>query len=181
MFRYTLGSHAIVHLAVQRKYGGQGANHPRSFMSCSSLTNRRSVRQRRGPISEALEIFRCSGIHRAVKAAFRVGRAKNRRKLSDLQSSPPLSPVVEKLRGSLCRGHHRTAIARKATAAIIKNGRDRQVGRSIAEPCRSTSFCLCGFFFPASRRRICFERMDKAVRDSRNFLDRGLERGFVCL
>ena len=58
---------------------------------------------------------------------------------------------------------------------------DHMMASSIAEPCRSTRFCLCGFFFPASRRRIGFERMDKAVRDSRNFLDRGLERGFVCL
>ena len=37
IFRYTLRSHALVHLAVQRKHGEQEVNHPRSFVRRSAL------------------------------------------------------------------------------------------------------------------------------------------------
>src|SRR5437868_3424587 len=97
----------------------------------------------------------------------------------------PASLVSEERDCALCSGWlhlMRFCVAKnrfriKAEVSIT----DHIFASSITEPCRSTSFCLCGFFFPASRRRICFERMDKVVRDSRNFLDRGLERGFVGL
>jgi len=52
---------------------------------------------------------------------------------------------------------------------------------SIAEPCCGANFRFRGFFFPISRRRVRFERMQEAARNGLYFVDCGQECGFVCL
>jgi hypothetical protein len=48
-----------------------------------------------------------------------------------------------------------------------------------AESLSGSSLCLCGFFFSVLRRRIRFEGMEKTVRDTGYFIDRGQKRGLI--
>ena len=51
----------------------------------------------------------------------------------------------------------------------------------LAESSQRASFGLSGFFFTVFRRGRGFERIEKPPGDHRDFLDGGLERGFIGL
>lgn len=52
---------------------------------------------------------------------------------------------------------------------------------SSGEPFHGSSFGLCRFFLPVSRRRAGFKRPDKTRGDFGYVMDRSAERGFVGL
>src|SRR5258708_32111589 len=55
------------------------------------------------------------------------------------------------------------------------------IGYSSPESAGRASFRLCCLFFPILRRRVGFERTEKATRDAGYFIDGSQKRGFVRL
>src|SRR5690242_7041390 len=75
----------------------------------------------------------------------------------------------------------RVSIVNSESQRDIASLHARNATDSSTESFCAPSLRFCGLFFAISRRCIRFERAKKTSRDPCYFIDRGHERGFVCL